>query len=102
MYYKGFLRTDKENKKILSLKYALDPVHVKAEAENILNTPGFKELTKLPEDRLRALAATKDAEKLLKQYVKESAKTMKQENDMAKPRPAKNGQNAPANPKVGK
>ena len=59
---------------------------------------------KLPEDQLRAMAATKNPEKLLNQYIKESAKHMKQANDRAIRQAEKARQNAPANPnpKAGK
>ncbi len=102
LFFKGFLRIDRENKKTASAKNAIDPAHVKAEVEGIMNTPGFKELTKLSEDKLRAMAATKDPEKLLKQYIKETAKTMKQANDNAKRQALRQRQNAPANPQAGK
>jgi hypothetical protein len=102
LFFKGFLRLDKENKSIASLKNALDPEHVKLEIEGIMNTPGWRELAKLPEDRLRSMAAEKNAEKLLKQYIKETAKCMKQANDKAKHQAARPKQNAPVNPKAGK
>lgn len=51
----------KENKSIASLKNALNPEHVKLEIEGIMNTPGWSELAKLPEDRLRSMAAERNA-----------------------------------------
>lgn len=50
------------------------------------------------------MAATKNPEKLLNHYIKESAKYMKQANDRAIRQAEKARQNAPANPnpKAGK
>ena len=87
LYYKGLSKLDITSKKENYLKNALMPEHVKAERENIKNTPAFRQICRMKDSDLRALAAGKNADKLLDRYVSEMAKEKQQEKKQNQQQP---------------
>ena len=79
IYYKGLNRMDSEARKTDSLKNALNPSVMKAGRNIILNSPAFKKYAEMKDDELRSIAASRDGEKLMKGYIRETARNMQKE-----------------------
>ncbi|MCR5292372.1 MAG: hypothetical protein K6E28_05745 [Eubacterium sp.] len=45
----------------------------------ILNSPAFKKYAEMKDDELRSIAASRDGEKLMKGYIRETARNMQKE-----------------------
>ena len=81
IYYKGLTRMDTETKQTAALKNAIQPKVVKAQCEQIMNSPVFKTVTDITDKELRSLAASRGCENLMKGYIRETAKQMQRNNN---------------------
>ena len=86
IYYKGLSRTDMEIKiGERRLVKALQPSYMETQRDNILASPAFKVLSEMNDKELRNLAATKDGEKLMNKYIRETAKIMQRDKHEKNP-----------------
>ena len=86
IYYKGLARMDLETKNEGSvLKKALKPSTMEKQRDIILATPAFKVLSDMNDNELRNLAAQKGGEKLIRTFVRETAKNMQRDKQERNP-----------------
>lgn len=85
IYYKVLTRMDLESKKTPALKNAVQPQVMSSQCDQILASPAFKALSDMPDKELRSLAARTGGEKLLKSFIRETAKNMKQSRSQQNP-----------------
>ncbi len=79
LYYKGITRMDVSTKKGQKIKQALHPKNVEAECSKLMQLDSFKKLMQLPEEKLRELASSKNADALMSEFIKEAAKEKRQQ-----------------------
>ena len=86
IYYKGLSRMNLETKiGNRRLVKALQPAYMETQRDSILATPAFKAFSDMNDKELRNLAAEKGGEKLIKQYIRETAKIMQSEKHEKNP-----------------
>ena len=86
IYYKGLSRTDMEIKiGERRLVKALQPEYMETQRDHILATPAFKVFSDMNDKELRNLAAERGGEKLIKRYIRETAKIMQRDKHKTSP-----------------